>query len=787
MPLTRLYLALLILLTPLFVYGQQYESMRVVKIDVIAQNLPPEAPFNQAAVRSRLQTRVGDYFSQTEFDRDLKCLAEDYDRVVPCVEVIQGEIFITLELWMKPTIREIIFCGNEKVKTKKLKKAFELSRGDLFEREEFIESFNDLKHLYLKKGFFEADLCYDILPIEGENQIDIRIDISEGRSGKIKKICFEGMTKQESKDVLDILFTKRYSLFLSWLNGQGIYHPDMIEQDRLQVINYFQNLGYADALADICIAEYKGSNKLIIQITADKGTRYKIGNISLCGNEVLTRECLYERFNFGRGSYYSPEKIRNTLRSIQDLYGVKGYLDTTVDMGLSLREDCPVYDISFSVDEGLRYYVGLIRVFGNCTTQTRVILHETLLCPGEVFDNRRLMATEARLANTGFFSSINVYAVASTVDDPSGERLYRDVYIEVEEAETGNVGLFAGLSTLDSVYGGVEVTERNFNLLGITGLFGGAGRGLRGGGEYVNAKVNFGDKQSSYILQWTKPYFMDSPWIVGFDLEKSNNRAYSRSYEVKTYGGNVHGTYIINPYLKYSLHYRARHSGIDIKDSSNEVEVVDATDQTGFISALGTSLIYDSTNNPRRATCGFRSRLSYELAGIGGNYHFMKFAYLNTYYHPFKTKGTLKMRADFQFILTYAGTQPDELPLSERFFLGGETTVRGYRPFVIGPQLGNEQPIGGVSSMLLSEEYQHNLLASPCLDGFVFVDAGYISLSEFTLGQFAASTGFGIRLNLMRNMPVMAGFGWPIHPTTTINGQKVDNAQRFFFALGGTF
>lgn len=764
-------------------HAQNIESMRIAKIDLIPENLPLDSTFNPSAVRARMNSKIGSFFSQSEFDNDLKMLAEEYDQVEPSFETINDEIYITLHIWFKPTIRQIYFCGNERVKTKKLLKTFELESGSVFDREEFINAFNKLIVLYIKKGYFEAELDYDIISLDDGCSVDIQININEGRAGKINKICFYGLTPKEEKIVLDEMLSKPYNLFLSWYNGGGIYHPEMIEHDRLQIINFFQNLGYADAMVDICIEEAPRTNRINVVVTVDKGVCYYIGNIVMRGNTLFPSEQIYNQFQFGRGSKYSPEKIRCTIKAIRDLYGLYGYIDTDVDLQLFIRDDCPVYDISIQIEEGLQYYVGLIKVFGNYCTQTKIILHESLLCPGEIFDNRKLEGTEARLANTGFFSTVNVYAVQSQIEDPTGERLYRDIYIEVDETDTGNLGLFAGFSSIDRIFGGVEITERNFNIAGIPHLLEGGPGILRGGGEFAHAKMNIGDRQTTYLLQWTKPYFLDTPWILGIDLEKSNNRAISRAYEIKTYGGNIHGTYIINDYLKYDIYYRARHTNVDTRDDAIKENV----DKSGFISAVGNSLIYDSTDNPRRASCGFRSRLGYELAGVGGNYQFMKISYLNTFYYALSPKGTIKMRGDVQFIKTYGSTSPKDLPLSERFFLGGETTVRGYRPFIIGPKYGNNEPTGGVSSLLLSQEYQHNLLRAPCLDAFFFVDAGYVSLSEFTLGQWAASAGFGIRFEVMRNMPIMMGLGWPIHPSERVNGEKVSNAQRFFFAIGGSF
>lgn len=781
----RFLFLFLFLFAPCMMHGQQYESLRVAKIDILAENLDVEMAFNPNSVRASLHTKVSGFFSQAEFDEDLKLLAAEYDQIEPELQIINNEIYITLHIWFKPKVHAINFCGNERVSTKKLTKTLEIECGAIFERENFIKAFNKLRLHYVKKGYFEAELDYEIIPIDS-NQVDIQINIHEGPAGKIKKVCFSGLTSREESDLLELMVTKKYNLLLSWWTGRGIYHPEMIEHDRLQLISYFQNCGYADAVVEICTEESTCDDRINLRISVDKGVRYSIGDLMLCGNTLFADDKIWKRFTIKSGSFYSPEEIRNTIQSITDLYGACGYIDTNIDFQLSLREDSPVYDVVVSIEEAEQYYVGLVRVFGNCYTQTSVILHECVLCPGEVFDNRKLEITEERLANTGYFQGVNVYAVRSQIEDPTGIRNYRDIYVEVEETDTGNLGLFGGFSSLDRIFGGVEVTERNFNIAGIPSVFKKGPNALRGGGEYAHAKINIGDKQTTYTLQWTKPYFLDTPWIVGADIEKNNNRALSKAYEIKTYGGNVHATYLINGFVKYDLYYRARHTDINIHDKKNAL-LNEEADKTGFISAVGNSLIYDSTDHPRRASCGFRSRLSYELAGIGGNFQFMKLSYLNSYYLPFGRRGTFKTRGEIQMIKTYGNTHPHDLPLSERLFLGGETTVRGFKPFIIGPKFGNNEPQGGVSSLLLSEEYQHNLLKAPCVDAFAFVDAGYVSLSEFTLGGLQTSVGFGIRIEIMRNMPIMMGMGWPLHPTETRNGVKLNNAQHFFFAIGGTF
>ena len=200
MKLNKHFLFLLCLLTPLFVQGQQYELMRVAKIDIIPENLSPEISFNPSSVRARMHTKVGSLFSQGEFDSDLKMLADEYARIEPSIEVINDEIHIKIQIWFKPTIRAIDVCGNERIKTKKILKELEIEPGSLFERDPFIQALNKIRLLYVKKGYFEAEVDYSLVSVEGSNEVDVQINVREGRAGRVKKICFNGLTSEEEKN-----------------------------------------------------------------------------------------------------------------------------------------------------------------------------------------------------------------------------------------------------------------------------------------------------------------------------------------------------------------------------------------------------------------------------------------------------------------------------------------------------------------------------------------------------------------------------------------------------------
>lgn len=207
---------LVLLLFGLFSKGYasqlHYEQLRVAKINVVFQN---NETCDKTSVLAGLETKVGNFFSQYEFDRDLKALAELYNRVEPLIEEKNGELYITLFIWCKPTIREIIFVGNNTISTKKLCKELSIKPGEIFDRESFIQGFNKLKNLYIKKGFFEAELDFCIHEVSETDKIDIQIIVNEGRAGKVKRIEFCGLTHKEEVDLLQLIATKRYRFLFS--------------------------------------------------------------------------------------------------------------------------------------------------------------------------------------------------------------------------------------------------------------------------------------------------------------------------------------------------------------------------------------------------------------------------------------------------------------------------------------------------------------------------------------------------------------------------------------------
>lgn len=796
-----------------------YENTPIARIDVFLESDDPDVAINKKAIISKLQTKVGDPFSQLVFDGDLKMLSTDYDRVLHDEKISNGKIYITIKLWPKPVVRDIIWKGNTKVKSSKLQSELDISSGSTFDRQLFNEHFNKLKEYYIKKGFFEAQLIYQINPVPSKNQIDIEIDVKEGKSGNIQKVILRGLSPEERSAIYQQIYTKKYNFATSWLTGDGFYEDAKIQADKMTILSYLHNQGYSDARVKIEVKDDPITGEILVIITADRGQVYHFGKVTFEGNEILTDEQIQNALFIQEGDAYSPEQLHNAIQSIKDAYGTKGFIETYVDPSTELLVDTPVYNIHLKIEEGEKFRIGMIHIIGNETTRPNVILRQSLLVPGEIFDTRMLKGTQARLENMGYFKNVNVYAVRTVDDDIFGPG-YRDVYIEVEETSTGSINLSMGANSTESVFGTLELSEKNFRAAGLRTLGSKGMSGLRGGGEYFSTKATVGAKQQNYVMAWMDPYFRDSFWRIGGNLSYQTERIQSDYIRVNTYGAELFASYPISQYITYGSTYRLKHTDVDLQGKVDKVQ--DPNDPTldidttlknekrnrGLISAVGMWVGYDSTDRIYKPHRGIRSELRADFAGLGGDFFFLKTNLTNTFYIPITSRSTFKIRGNLGFIFpfnhvdnvktsdivkdgevevnTKAIDDADPfggVPYSERFYLGGVETVRGYKPLIIGPTFANDNvPSGGISYSLVSTEYLYRVF--PMMDAFVFFDGGSVTGDELDLSTnlqgLKMSVGWGLRLELLGQAPITLGMGYPINADE-------NQTEKFFFSFGTQF
>ncbi len=784
------------------IVADSYENMDVGGVTVDVTNAPRSSQDKDADVLIEMRLKAGDKFNQVAFDKDLKTLSEKYQIVDPKITQKDGKLYIHLNITLRPKIVKFIVEGSKYTQKKILEKG-ELKTPMEYNRGEFYKSITDIRDWLIKRGYFKADVTYKIDEVPGTGEAVAHIYIDTGPLGHIGKIELNGFTKKEEKAIYGMIKSSKFNILTNWLIGSGVLRDEDLDRDISLITHHVQNEGYIDAKVKIEILT-AANDKLILDISLERGELYHVGTIKVEGNTLETSEALDKVLTLKEGDVFKTENVTSSQEGIKELYTKKGYLDTSVGYELVPAENY-TYNIVYNVEESQRYKVGLIVVSGNKRTHNNVVYNNIDIKPGEVFDSSKMKQTQNRLQSTGYFKNVSVYAVTNDgLDSPDGQ--YRDVVVELEENRTASLHFTAGANSATSIFGELSLSEQNFDLNGITNFWTEGLKSFRGAGQHMDIKAMVAAKELSGSVSWVNPYINDSLWRLGIDLQAKKDATVA-DYNQYTFGGSTSAIYPINPFFSSGVRWRVRDS--IIKMLKQDVVISENVKKNNGIVSGGAIIFgYNTTDNPYVPHRGLRSNLSAEFAGLIRNkpdlrdFPFLNFGYVNSYYIPLWKHATFKIRGDLHFIKPLWDGESTDLPITEKFLLGGVGTVRGYAQGQVGPYLGNQpgEPTGGISSGLFSLEILQKIIAP--LDIFAFLDAGAVSNTPFSFtekpfkfneltsqgGGFKASAGVGVRLHLGQPLPFVLGYGYPFNPDPWSDTSKPNpQIQNVFFSMSGQF
>jgi outer membrane protein insertion porin family len=773
-----------------------FENMKVGGITVDITNGAPSESGKAETVLTEMHLKPGDTFSQPEFDSDLKSLSKKYQIVDPVITKKDGKLIIHLNITLRPTIVKFTVNGSKKYKKKQILAKGELKAPMEYNRGKFYQSITDIRDFLIKRGYFKADVTYKIEETPGTGEAVAHIFITQGPLGHIHNIKLTGFTKKEKSAVLGMIKTSKFNILTNWITGSGVLKDEEQAQDAQMVTLYIQGEGFIDAKVKLDIKKTK-KDQLTLFIHLDRGDLYHVGEVKVIGNTLETDKALDKALILKKGDVFNTEKVQITQKRIQSLYTNQGYLDTNVGYELIPAGDHS-YNIVFQVEESEKYKVGLIVVSGNKNTNNNVIYNNVNITPGDDFDTNKMNAAQRRLQSTGYFENVSVYAVKNekvTGTDAS----YRNVMIEVKEKRSGSVHLSAGANSTANIFGEVSMTENNFDIHGLASMWTDGPNALRGGGQFVDVKATVAQKDKSASITWINPYINDSLWRLGIDIQGKKDSTIA-NYNLWSYGGGINTTYPINPYFSGGVKFRIKDSIIVLHDT-NKKATIKQEQNSGIATGGGLVFNYNTTNNPYVPSQGVKSNFEAEFVGLVRestdiqDFPFLKFGYLNSYYKSLWKNATFKVRGDLKFIQPLWSGKSDDLPLTEKFFLGGVESMRGYAPGQIGPAFApaykdgvmveERDPTGGISSALVSFELLQKVL--PILDVFTFFDAGAISQNAFDIQKVYMSAGVGIRLNMGQPLPVVFGWGYPINLDPWSGTGENPQEQRVFWSMAGRF
>jgi outer membrane protein insertion porin family len=573
---------------------------------------------------------------------------------------------------------------------------------------------------------------------------------------KIKKIEIIGNHKFSDKT----LKKKMKNRQKYWWPWSGKFNKEEFEEDPMRIAKFYWDNGYPNCkVVRVDVIPDERREWVTIEIEIDEGKRLYFGEVKFEGNKVISTKKLLRGVKFKRNEPYSKSKIAKTMEWIYVTYSDEGYLYLKVDPVESIRDS--IVDIVYKLQEGRPARIHKIIIQDNVKTHEKVIRRELTIFPGEIFSRKKLIVSQRKVFNLGFFKNILLDT------RQANEKGDIDLIIKVEEKETGQASLGASYYPKYGIAGNLSLSIPNF----------------RGRGEHLYISLEKGAKVERMAFGYTKPWLFDTPLTVGTNLYRTLESRYW--YRMKKTGGEIRVSRAILRlnYVRVRASYRLESVGIS--------EISDTTVLSRIPQGLRSVVIFginrDSRDNFLNPTVGTRNDLQLEFCGgiFGGNIHYHKQIFETSTYHKLGWKFVLGLRGRMGIINGYKSDA--EVPLYEKFILGGIGAwgLRGYKDWSIGPSITKQgEVIGGRFAFIFTIEAKiaftpHNIYP------LVFFDAGnaWECLSEANFQDLKRGIGVGFRIEIPMMGLVGFDFGYRLD-TTPIQRRR---GHEFHLQMGRMF
>ena len=766
--------------------SQEGPIVREIHIDYIGPKTVAES-----VILSNMRTTVGEVYSATSVEEDVRNLYATgfFTNLAIKDEPLGDGVRVNVVVEPKPLVKEIVITGSSRIKQSRIKKEIKSKIGEPLSEQQISADTDKIKALYLDKGYNQAQVSYKIDTNEEFGRSVVTFIINEGDRAFVTEVDFVGNDHLTTKELRKIMKTRKKNL-LSFINKSGLFKEDDFRQDLENLRDYYQSKGYIDMEVKDVKYEYPGKGLMKVTISVFEGIQYTVGKVDFQGNTVYTTQELrvyrgYPILRMSEGKVYSPrpyvpEKkdpadyeylptLEGDIKRMRDLYGTKGYIEMDITPERQANVESGKIDILYHIVENSQSYVEQIIIQGNNRTKDKVIRRELAVSPGEIYDSVRADQSKKRLENLQYFEKVDISPQDTNVPNR------KNMVVTVEEKRTGSVTFGAGFSSVDSLLGFVEITQGNFDLFNFPYF--------TGGGEKFRVRLQYGLERQDVEIEFKEPWFLEQRLALGYDLFYHNATYLSNYYNERNFGGSVSLSRAFGQFWSGSVTYTLQDFDLyDFASNSSPQLLMEQGYRTDSSITLGMS--YDTRDSVLLSRRGVHADFSAEFAGgplLG-----------QTNIYKFQADAQKYILLPYDLILTIAGAtgvadyygSSKEVPLFDRFFIGGSRSVRGFDNRDIGPVDGNNEPLGGDTMA-----YSNLELTFPIIDrvrGAVFNDVGFLDARPFhytdAWPELNMAAGVGLRLNLPIG-PLRLDYGIPYKD----QGYNHNNTGKFSFDVGYQF
>lgn len=547
------------------------------------------------------------------------------------------------------------------------------------------------------KGFNDGKA--DIKVTENGDQVELVVEVIQGAKTKIGEIDFPGL----DKDVVSAGFLRRGMKnnkqhgLVSMVTGKDVYNREKISEDLEEVSLRLKSKGYLEAkVGQPEISEvkrtplFRKSRKMMkLSIPVEMGPRYKLADIKIEGNKIIRTDYLATLIPMKKGRYFDLKKRNKAVEEIQKFYSSIGYVYCRIVPEENLDPVKQVADLKLNIMENDLVYVGKINFIGNTFTKDHVIRREWLVQEGSRLRMPLLEDSVRRMKQLGL---VNVEKEPKLKQNPDNVQVI-DMDVEVQELNRQMVNFSTGYSGYDGFFVALGYSTKNF----------------MGMGESLTANVQYGSRSQNYRLAFTEPYIFNLSASGGLDIFKTSYR-YPGLYTREGAGFNLSTSWRFWRFWGGNLVYSFER--VEIADVNEDLEYTNPyyayyyQEGKRTISSINPILYYSTVDSPVFPSSGSKLLFSYRYSGgfLGGDVDLHKFKLEGVQFFPlWKHKHTLGFHLEYEGLKSFGAGW---IPPYERFYMGGERSVRGFDIYQIGPKDTKGNVYGGTKSILFQAEYQ---------------------------------------------------------------------------------
>ena len=747
-----------------------------------------------------------------------------------------------------------------------------------------------------RDGYFDAQVSYttETKEVEGKEQKSkgteevITYHIERGDRHKLTGIEFTGNHYFSTE-----LLKSRLQIYGAAFGSRGRFSRRLIDSDAESMHGLYDANGFLDAkVVGQVLDNYKGKKgDVFVRFAIQEGEQTRVASLTIDGVHAFKEEELLGVIGSTSGQPYSDFNVTTDRDNILALYFNEGFPEASFtstaervtpgkgegakteaagkEKNLEKEEEkekststgvaqAPPVKLVYRITEGPQTRVRRILLSGYQRTRIRVIQREIRMKAGEPLREGDVVESQRRLYNLGIFNRVTIEP-----QNPDGSDPEKAIVVLVEEAKRYTMAYGGGFevqrlaSTTNPTGGEVQAAPRGiFELTKVN---------LTGRADSLSLKLRGSTIEDRALLGYSIPNTFGSPHYSTQATAYTEKTQDINTFTAMRYEISAQLTDKVTPFTTVVYRYAFRKVLVSNLNTHIAPEEIPLFEQPTLVSEFGVTWLRDKRDNPADASKGSFNSADFSVAStsFGSSSSFLRFFFQNSTYHPIKRRFSFARSIRIGILEPFANTKsltfppptpnectapattgptPEIIPLPERFFAGGGTSLRGFALNQAGPRDPcTGFPVGGQAMLVLNQEFRFPMrlpFVGTSLGGALFYDGGnvysrldHISLRAYSpkpvfvlqdpsmppsatnptlcvynctneLNYFAHTVGFGIRyatpvgpirvdLGYQINRPFFVLPCVPITSTTPTNPQCFKGAQlprlQIFFNLGSIF